>query len=54
VEERRISEEGARTTREEPHLEYPGSLGRTVAERVFPNNRLATKVVYKLEVKTSG
>jgi len=50
-EERRISEEEARTTLEEPDLEYPGNLGRTVAERVFPNNRLATKVVYNLGVE---
>jgi hypothetical protein len=48
MEERRISEEEARTTLEEPDLEYPGNLGRTVAERVFPSNRLATKVVYNL------
>ena len=48
MEERHISEEEARATLEEPDLEYPGNLGRTVAERVFPSNRLATKVVYNL------
>ena len=48
MEERHISEEEARVTLEEPDLEYPGNLGRTVAERVFPSNRLATKVVYNL------
>jgi hypothetical protein len=48
MEERRISEEEARATLEEPDLEYPGNLGRTVAERVFPGRRLATKVVYNL------
>ena len=54
MEERRISEEEARTTLEEPDLEYPGNLGRTVAERMFPNNRRAT-VVYNLGVeKTSA
>ena len=50
MEEKRISEEEARTTVEESDLEYPGNLGRTVAERVFPNDRLATKVVYNLGV----
>ena len=48
MEERRISEEEARATLEEPDLEYPGNLGRTVAERVFPGRRLATKVIYNL------
>ena len=51
MEERRISEEEARTTLEEPDLEYSDNLGRTVAERVFPNNRLATRVVYNLGVE---
>jgi len=45
---RRITQEEARATLEEPDLEYPGNLGRTVAERVFPSRRLATKVVYNL------
>ena len=31
-------------TLEEPDLEYPGNLGSTVAERVLPGRRLATKV----------
>jgi hypothetical protein len=48
MEERRISEEEARITLEEPDLEYPGNLGRAVAERVFPSKRLATKVVDNL------
>jgi hypothetical protein len=48
MEERRISEEEARTTLEEPDLGYPGNLGRIVAERVFPSKRLATKVIYNL------
>jgi hypothetical protein len=48
MEERHISEEEARATLEDPDLEYPGNLGRTVAERVFPGRRLATKVVYNL------
>jgi hypothetical protein len=48
MEERHISEEEAHATLEDPDLEYPGNLGRTVAERVFPGRRLATKVVYNL------
>jgi hypothetical protein len=44
--ERNISEDEARATLEEPDVEYPGNLGRTVAERTFPGRRLATKVVY--------
>jgi hypothetical protein len=44
--ERDISEDEARATLEEPDAEYPGNLGRTVAERTFPGRRLATKVVY--------
>jgi Domain of unknown function (DUF4258) len=44
--ERDISEDEARATLEEPDAEYPGNLGRTVAERTFPSKRLATKVVY--------
>ena len=44
--ERYISEDEARATLEEPDAEYPGNLGRTVAERTFPGRRLATKVVY--------
>jgi hypothetical protein len=48
MKEGRISEEEARATLEEPDLEYPGNLGRTLAERVFPGRRLLTKVVYNL------
>ncbi len=46
--ERGISEEEARATLVEPDREYPGGRGRTVAERVPPRRRLATKVVYNL------
>jgi hypothetical protein len=45
---RGISEEEARAALEGPDREYPGRLGRTVAERVPPGRRLATKVVYNL------
>jgi len=51
MEERRISEEEARTMLEEPDREYPGNLGRIVAESVFTNKRLATKVIYNLGVE---
>lgn len=44
--ERDISEDEARATLEEPDVEYPANLGRTVAEKTFPGRRLATKVVY--------
>ena len=43
--ERDISEDEALATLEEPDVEYPGNLERTVAERTFPGRRLATKVV---------
>jgi len=52
--ERGISEEeveavlGPPGPDEAPGLEYDGDLGRTVAERVLPGRRLATKVVYNL------
>ena len=48
IEERCISEEEARSTLEELDLEYPGYLGRIVAEKVLPSKRLATKVAYNL------
>ena len=44
--ERGISEEEARATLESPDVEYPGNLGRTVAERVPPGRSLAVRVVY--------
>lgn len=46
MDEREIPEETVRAVLEEPDLEYPGKLGRTVAERVFEGRRLAHKVVY--------
>lgn len=46
--ERGISEEEARATLESPDVEYPGNLGRTVAERVPPGRSLAVRVVYNL------
>lgn len=46
--ERGISEEEARAALEEPDHEYPGNLGRTVAERTLRGRSLATKVVYNL------
>lgn len=46
MEERGISEEEVRDVLEDPDAEYPGDAGRTVAERVPPGRRLATKVVY--------
>jgi hypothetical protein len=46
MEERRIPEEGACSTLEEPNLEYPSNLEGTVVERVFSSGRLATKVVF--------
>ncbi len=49
--ERGIPEEEARATVEEPDNEYPGNLGRVVAERTFPARRLATKVVYNRGAK---
>jgi hypothetical protein len=48
MEERGISEEEVRATLEYPDVEYPGNLGRTVAERVPPGRSLAVKVVYNL------
>lgn len=48
MEERGISEEEANAVLEDPGLEYPGNLGRTVAERMLPGRRLAVKVVYNL------
>ena len=44
--ERGISEEEVRDTLAEPDVEYPGNLGRTIAERVPTGRRLAVKVVY--------
>ena len=48
MEERGISEEEVRATLESPDVEYPGNLGRTVAERVPPgrSGALAVRVVY--------
>lgn len=46
MEERGISEAEVQAVLEEPDTEYPGNLGRTVAERTFEGRRLATKVVY--------
>jgi hypothetical protein len=46
MEERGISDEQARAALEDPDFEYPGNLGRTVAERVSPGRSLAVKVVY--------
>lgn len=46
MDEREISEETVRAVLEDPDLEYPGKLGRTVAERVFEGRHLAHKVVY--------
>ena len=48
MEERRISEEQVRGVLECPATEYPGRLGRTVAERRVGSGRLAIKVVYNL------
>lgn len=48
MEERGISEEEARRALQESEAEYPGNLGRTVAERILPRKRLAVKVVYNL------
>ena len=45
---RGISEEEALAVLAEPDAEYPGDKDRTVAERVLPGSRLATKVVYNL------
>jgi Domain of unknown function (DUF4258) len=44
--ERGISEVEVRAVLGSPDREYPGRLGRTVAERVLPGRRLAIKVVY--------
>ena len=46
--ERGIPEEEVQAVLEDPALEYHGNFGRTVAERVLPGRRLATKVVYNL------
>lgn len=46
--ERGIPEDLARSTLEEPHAEYPGDMGRTVAERTFEGARSAVKVVYNM------
>lgn len=48
MEERRISEEQVRGVLERPATEYPGRLGRTVAERRVASGRLAIKVVYNI------
>ena len=48
MEERGISEEEVAVVLEDPALEYPGRLGRTVAEQILPGRRLAVKVVYNL------
>ncbi len=45
---RGISVEEALAALGQPDVEYPGDHGRTVAERVLPGRRLATKVVYNL------
>lgn len=41
-----ILEERARATLADPDREYPSYKGRVVAEKVFPGERLAVKVVY--------
>lgn len=46
MKERGISEAEVQAVLEKPDTEYPGNLGRTVAERTFEGRRLATKVVY--------
>jgi hypothetical protein len=46
--ERGISEEEAHATLQHPDHEYPGNLGRTVAERVPPGRSLTVRVVYNL------
>ena len=48
MEERGVSEEEARQILENPDLEYPGRLGRTVAERspVEGGRSLAVRVIY--------
>ena len=49
MEQRDISEEEVRTILESPDLEYPGKLGRTVAERSPGGGRsLAVRVIYNL------
>ena len=48
MEERGICEEDIAVMLEDPALQYPGRLGRTVAERVLPGRRLVAKVVYNL------
>lgn len=46
--ERGISEAQIRAVLEHPYHEYPGDLGRTVAERREGSGRHAIKVVYNL------
>ena len=46
--ERGISAADVYRTLENPDLEYPGRLGRIVAEHTFAGRRLAVKVVYNL------
>ena len=48
MQERGISEDQVRAVLEQPSHEYPGHLGRTVAERRVGSGRLAIKVVYNL------
>jgi hypothetical protein len=45
---REIPEDEARAALERPDREYPGNLGRMIAERVFEGRRLAVKVVYNV------
>ena len=47
-----ISEERARATLSTPDHEYPSYKERFVAEKVFPGDRLAVKVVYNTGVGT--
>ncbi|WP_407691125.1 hypothetical protein [Rubrobacter marinus] len=46
MEERGIREDEVRATLERPDVEYRGSAGRVVAERMPPGRSLATKVIY--------
>jgi len=45
---RGISAEEVRSVLESPDREFPGRLDRTVAKKVPPGRRLATRVVYDL------
>lgn len=46
---REIPESEARAALERPDREYPGNLGRTIAERTPEGRRLAVKVVYNVD-----